>query len=131
MSGTDFSTVPILDWSLLSSPTTRPSFLAQLQHALINVGFLYLLNPPIEPTLVNRLTAYAPRVFADLSQEEKDALGMVNSPHFLGYTALGKEQTKNAADMREQYDFASEYECRWREGEPEYLRLWGASQARA
>lgn len=53
---------------------------------------------------------------------------MVNTPHFLGYTRLGTEITKGAIDIREQYDFATPYKCPWKEGDPDYLKLWGDAQ---
>jgi isopenicillin N synthase-like dioxygenase len=124
----DFSAVPALDYTLLSSPNTRAEFISQLRHALIDVGFLYLVNPPVSPALISQLVQYVPRLFEDLNQAEKDALAMSNSAQFLGYSRLGAEQTKARTDMREQYDFATEFECRWKPGDPEYLRLWGASQ---
>jgi isopenicillin N synthase-like dioxygenase len=125
----NFTSIPILNYALLSSPDTRPVFIKQLQNALINVGFLYLEHPPVADALIDKVTAYLPRVFA-LPQERKDALRMANSPHFLGYSRLGVERTKGAADQREQFDIATPFECTWRPGEPDYLRLWGPSQVR-
>ncbi|KAL1945866.1 hypothetical protein VTO73DRAFT_1868 [Trametes versicolor] len=122
-----FSSVPILDWSLLSTPSGAATFKAQLRHALINVGFLYLLNPPVARADMDALIAYTPRVF-DLPQDEKDAIRMANSPHFFGYSRLGAELTKGKTDMREQFDFGTPYESRWKPGDPEYLKLWGPSQ---
>ena len=56
---------------------------------------------------------------------------MVNSEHFLGYSRLGAELTKGAVDQREQFDFATKHESRWKEpGDLDYYRLWGASQIR-
>jgi isopenicillin N synthase-like dioxygenase len=125
----NFTSIPILNYGLLSSPNTRAIFIKQLQHALINVGFLYLEHPPVSDALIDDVIAYLPRVFA-LSQEHKDALCMANSPHFLGYSRLGVERTKGAADQREQFDIATPFECVWKPGEPEYLRHWGPSQVR-
>lgn len=123
-----FSSVPILDWSLLTTPAGAATFKAQLRHALINVGFLYLENPPVARADMDALIAYTPRVF-DLPQDEKDAVRMANSPHFFGYSRLGAELTKGKTDMREQFDFGTPYESRWKPGDPEYLKLWGPSQA--
>ncbi|EPT04740.1 hypothetical protein FOMPIDRAFT_1046000 [Fomitopsis schrenkii] len=123
----NFSSVPILDYSLASDPARKPEFLAQLRHALINVGFLYLANPPVAREDIDAVIAYAPRLF-DLPQNTKDRIRMANSEHFLGYSRLGAEITKGQTDQREQYDFATPYEARWKPGEPEYLRLWGPSQ---
>lgn len=41
-----FSSVPALDFALLDGQKGR--FLAELRHILVNVGFLYLENPPID-----------------------------------------------------------------------------------
>ena len=125
----NFSSVPVLDYALLSSLDTRPTFIAQLQHALINVGFLYLAHPPVAPDEFDALVAYIPRLFA-LPQARKDAIRMVHSPHFLGYSRLGAEMTKGAVDQREQFDFATPHENRWVPGAAEFLRLWGPSQVR-
>ncbi|ETW79865.1 hypothetical protein HETIRDRAFT_419510 [Heterobasidion irregulare TC 32-1] len=123
----NFTNVPVLDYALLSSPTSRPDFIAQLRNALINVGFLYLSHPPVSQSDIDALVAYIPGLFA-LPQESKDAIQMANSPHFLGYSRLGVERTKRALDQREQFDFATPHINKWTEGEPEYLKLWGPSQ---
>ena len=125
----NFTSVPILNYALLSSPDTRAVFIEQLRHALIDVGFLYLEHPPVSDALIDQVIAYLPRVF-ELPQERKDALRMANSPHFLGYSRLGVEMTKGAADQREQFDIATPFECAWKPGDLEYLRLWGPSQVR-
>ncbi|KAF5365049.1 hypothetical protein D9758_010995 [Tetrapyrgos nigripes] len=130
MSDTNFARIPVLDYSLSSSSSTpgdRQQFLSQLQNALINVGFLYLSNPPVSQSVVDDLRSYIPRLFS-LPQDEKDKLKMSNSPHFLGYSRLGAELTKGLVDYREQYDFGTPHGCQWRPGEPEYKRVWGPSQ---
>ena len=76
---------------------------------------------------INLVIDYAPKLFA-LPQEKKDKLLMRNNLHFLGYTSIGAEYTKGKADQREQYDFATPYECPWTPGAPEYLKLWGPAQ---
>jgi hypothetical protein len=47
-----FSSVPALDFGLLDGQKGR--FLAELRHILVNVGFLYLENPPIDKVRVIR-----------------------------------------------------------------------------
>jgi len=123
-SSVNFSSIPILDYLLLA--TDRAGFLAQLRHALINVGFLYLRNPPVDTSAVIK---QVPRFFS-LPQETKDRLSMRNSQHFLGYTRLGTEYTKGTQDMREQIDLAAPHTNRWSEGDPDFLKLWGSSQVR-
>jgi isopenicillin N synthase-like dioxygenase len=126
MASGNFSSVPVLDYSQTSSPTLRPQFIKELQHALINVGFLYLSNVPVE---TGALVAYIPRLFA-LPQEAKDKISMLNSKHFLGYNKLGAEFTKGRNDWREQFDIATPHVCRAVEGrgDPDYWSLWGPSQ---
>ena len=125
----DFDAVPLLDYALLSSH--KPLFLNNLRNALINVGFFYLTNHPVDPDLINSLVAnYIPALFA-LPQQDKDNIPMVNSPHFLGYSRLGAELTKGAVDYREQFDFATDHESRWKgPADPLHYRLWGPSQVR-
>lgn len=123
----DFSSIPILDFGLTSDDTRRLEFIAQLRHALIDVGFLYLKNHTIPQPLIDRLIDFIPRLF-ELPQNAKDDILMANSPHFLGYTRLGTELTKGVTDYREQFDFATPHETQWKPGAPEYLRLWGPNQ---
>ncbi|KAI0929810.1 hypothetical protein AcV5_006676 [Taiwanofungus camphoratus] len=123
----DFSSVPVLDWSLTTNPDRRFDFILQLRHALINVGFLYLSNPPVSREDIDAVINYAPRLF-DLPQEAKDKIRMANSEHFFGYSRLGAELTKGKTDQREQFDFATPYQNKWQPGDPDYLRLWGPAQ---
>ena len=61
---TDFSSIPILDYTLLASPETRAEFVSQLLAALTNVGFFYLSNAPIfRSGLVTKVVDYAPKFF--------------------------------------------------------------------
>ncbi|OBZ71058.1 hypothetical protein A0H81_09320 [Grifola frondosa] len=123
----NFSSVPVLDYSLVSDPARRPEFIAQLRHALINVGFLYLANPPVAREDTDAVIAYAPKLF-EIPEDEKERLRMRNSPHFFGYSRVGAEITKGKTDQREQFDFGTPFEARWKPGDPEYLRLWGPAQ---
>jgi hypothetical protein len=43
-----FQKVPVLDWRLIEHGQ-KSNFILQLRDALINVGFMYILHPPIEP----------------------------------------------------------------------------------
>ncbi|KAG2342825.1 Clavaminate synthase-like protein [Suillus weaverae] len=123
----NFSSVPVLDFALVSDSATKPEFILQLRHALINVGFLYLNNHTVSQKVTNDLIDYIPRLF-DLPQEAKNQILMANSPHFLGYSKLGAEFTKGKTDYREQFDFATPHETQWKPGAPEHLRLWGPCQ---
>ncbi|KAG9098261.1 hypothetical protein FRC06_006608 [Ceratobasidium sp. 370] len=98
-----------------------------LRSAMTEVGFLYLLNPPIDEDLVQSVVDYAPKLF-DMPQETKDRLLMVNNESFFGYNRLGAEITKGATDYREQFDFGIPGRGKPNPGSPEYHRLWGESQ---
>ncbi|KZS92251.1 Clavaminate synthase-like protein [Sistotremastrum niveocremeum HHB9708] len=121
-----FQSIPVLDYSLALGPE-KPVFLSQLRHALMNVGFLYLTNTSVPNSLVDQVREMSPKFF-DLSQEKKDALGMVHSPHFMGYSRFATQMTKGIVDQREQFEFCVPYECRWKEGDPLYMRVWGPCQ---
>ena len=122
----NFDSVPVVDYALLSQGKEN-EFIKQLRSAAINVGFLYLAHPPIDKDVLDALLVFIPKLFA-LPQEKKDAIAMVNSEHFLGYSRLGAELTKGATDQREQFDFATQHQCRWKPGDPEFVRLWGEAQ---
>ena len=126
---TNFSSIPILDYALLSDTSTRPQFISQLQNALANVGFYYVTNHPVPQDDVDAVIAFAPKFF-DLPPEEKERIRMVHSPHFFGYSKFGAEMTKGQVDQREQFDFGTSAGVRWKEGDPDFMRLWGPSQVR-
>jgi len=67
-----FSSIPILDLSLARDPTTKPSFLNDLRHALLEVGFLYIKNTGIPDELVGQVIQEG-KAFFDLPEEEKYA----------------------------------------------------------
>ena len=98
-----FTTIPILDYSLSTSPTTKAQFLSDLRNALINVGFFYLINAPIAPRIQQDVVDKCKDIF-DLPFEKKVEIEMVNSKHFLGYSRLGAEITAREQDYREQFD---------------------------
>lgn len=65
-----FDTIPILDLSLAKDPSTKPGFLDQLRHALLEVGFLYLKNVGISEELIQQVKDEGVAFF-DLPEEEK------------------------------------------------------------
>ncbi|WP_242661279.1 isopenicillin N synthase family dioxygenase [Mycobacterium mantenii] len=71
------------------------------------VGFFYLTGHGVPPDLVTRVLDAARRLF-ELPQSGKDAVAMVRSPHFRGYTRLGGELTRGEVDWREQIDVGPE-----------------------
>ncbi|KAI1176045.1 2OG-Fe(II) oxygenase superfamily protein [Nemania sp. FL0916] len=126
---TSFATIPTLDLSQSTNPSSRGVFLQDLRHALIDVGFLYISNHGVPSTVIADLVAALPTLFA-LGDEVKSAVALENSPHFLGYSGIGSENTGGSADLREQFEFATELEATWREGEgmPLCERLRGPNQ---
>ncbi|KAJ6144112.1 Oxidoreductase 2OG-Fe(II) oxygenase family [Penicillium chermesinum] len=101
----DFSTVPIVDFSRLTDPTSRDEELSRLRDAIFVVGFLYLINTGLEDS-IHRTHKELPSLF-NLPAEVKERCNMINSPSFLGYTRLGAETTAAKTDLREQFDFGT------------------------
>ncbi|RUP00981.1 MAG: isopenicillin N synthase family oxygenase [Mycobacterium sp.] len=100
---------------------------ASLRRAAHEVGFFYLLGHGVPAGLVARVLDAARRLFA-LPQAEKDAIAMVRSPHFRGYTRLGGELTRGEVDWREQIDIGPERPPIGGPGRPDYLWLQGPNQ---
>ena len=99
-----FDQIPILDLSLARCLETKSSFLNDLRHALLEVGFLYIKNAGIAPELIEQGKA-----FFDLPMEKKVEVEMKNVPSFLGYNKLGMEITRFKTDWREQIDLSTEH----------------------
>jgi isopenicillin N synthase-like dioxygenase len=76
-----FDTIPILDLSLARDPVTKPEFLDQLRHALIEVGFLYLKNVGIAEELTQAVIREGVAFF-DLPMEEKCVPSYFKHPIF-------------------------------------------------
>ncbi|KAH6657306.1 hypothetical protein BKA67DRAFT_554931 [Truncatella angustata] len=103
-----FKEIPILDLALASDPSTKPAFLADLRHALMEVGFLYLKNVGISDEFFAKVI-HEGKAFFDIPQEEKLKIEMKNAPSFLGYSQLSAEITAGAVDHREQIDLSTEH----------------------
>ena len=65
-----FTSIPVLDLSLADDRATKPAFLADLRHALLEVGFLYLKNVGISDDFFNQVISEG-RAFFDIPTEEK------------------------------------------------------------
>lgn len=65
-----FTSIPILDMALANDPATKPAFLSDLRHALLEVGFLYLKNVGIPDELFQEVIQEG-KAFFDISLEEK------------------------------------------------------------
>src|SRR3984893_6863481 len=98
-----------------------------LREAAHEVGFFYLTGHDVPDELVRRVLVVARRLF-ELPQADQDAIAMVRSPHFRGYTRLGGELTRGEVDWREQIDIGPERPSVGGPGEPGYLWLEGPNQ---
>ena len=67
-----FKSIPILDLSQANDTATKPAFLAELRHALMEVGFLYLKNVGIPDEEFERVIELG-KAFFDIPEEEKYA----------------------------------------------------------
>ncbi|KAK9480519.1 hypothetical protein V1514DRAFT_325635 [Lipomyces japonicus] len=102
-----FQEIPVLDLSLARDPASKPELLGQLRHALLQVGFLYIKNYGVPEELTQRVIDQSRALF-ELPLEQKLKFEMKHSPHFLGYSRLANEITKEQVDWREQIDLATE-----------------------
>ncbi|EKM54798.1 uncharacterized protein PHACADRAFT_258905, partial [Phanerochaete carnosa HHB-10118-sp] len=124
---TNFSSIPVLDYALASDASTKPQLLVALRNALTNVGFFYLKSHTVPSECIDAAVAFCPRLF-DLPAAERERIRMVHNAHFFGYSRFGAELTKGKVDQREQFDFGTSTGPRWKEGDPDFMRLWGPSQ---
>ena len=99
----------------------------RLREAAHEVGFFYLTGHDVPDELSRRVLEAARRLF-ELPQADKDAVAMVRSPHFRGYTRLGGELTRGEVDWREQIDIGPERPPIGGPGKPDYLWLQGPNQ---
>jgi isopenicillin N synthase-like dioxygenase len=119
------STVTTLPEVDLGAPAGQLS--ERLREVAHEVGFFYLVGHDVPAALIRRVLAAARRLFA-LPQSEKDAVAMVRSPHFRGYTRLGGELTGGEVDWREQIDIGPERNPVGGPDKPDYLWLQGPNQ---
>ncbi len=98
-----------------------------LREAAHEVGFFYLTGHGVPDDLARGVLAAARQLF-ELPQADKDAIAMVRSPHFRGYTRMGGELTRGQVDWREQIDIGPERPPVGGPGKPGYLWLQGPNQ---
>jgi isopenicillin N synthase-like dioxygenase len=98
-----------------------------LREVAHEVGFFYLTGHGVAESLIARVMTAARQLFA-LPQADKDAIAMIHSPHFRGYTRLGGELTRGEIDWREQIDIGPEREPIGGADTPDYLWLQGPNQ---
>lgn len=127
MATSDFTTIPVIDLAKAQSSDAKDELLSELRHAITHIGFLYVSNHGINSAVIQDLKDALPQLFS-LSEEEKTEVALVNSPHFLGYSAAGAEKTAGKTDQREQFEFATELRNDWVEGKPLHERLKGPNQ---
>jgi isopenicillin N synthase-like dioxygenase len=113
--------LPVVD--LRDDPAELRQRLRGVTH---EVGFFYLSGHGVPDELIEGVLTQARRLF-ELPQADKDAVAMVRSPHFRGYTRLGGELTGGRVDWREQIDIGPERAPLPDPAEP-YLRLQGPNQ---
>src|SRR6516165_10446982 len=114
--------LPVVD--LRADPTRLQEGLREAAH---EVGFFYLTGHEVPDELAGRLLAAARRLF-ELPEADKNAIAMVRSPHFRGYTRLGGELTRGRVDWREQIDIGPERPSIGGPDKPAYLWLQGPNQ---
>lgn len=122
---TSFETIPLIDFSILARDKDR--LLRDLRHAILEVGFLYVKSKDIPKHDIDNLVTLLPELFK-IPDDEKKQILLEDSPHFLGYSAVGSETTAGKIDQREQFEFTSDPVNRWQPGGPLYLRLHGPNQ---
>ncbi|KJZ74789.1 hypothetical protein HIM_05906 [Hirsutella minnesotensis 3608] len=102
----NFTSIPILDLSLINSPSRKAIFLSELREALVFVGFFYLKTTPrwIPTNVQQNFVQKAIDLFS-APLETKLEIDMIHSKHFLGYSRMGSERTARKVDFRETFDF--------------------------
>jgi isopenicillin N synthase-like dioxygenase len=83
-----FDTLPILKLAQGLDPSTKPKFLADLRHALLNVGFLYLAETGLPEQLISDVIRECRGFFTELPMEEKERIEMKNEKSFLGWSRV-------------------------------------------
>ena len=114
--------LPVVD--LQAAPSQLRDRLREAAH---EVGFFYLTGHDVPAALSGRVLEAARGLFA-LPPADKDAIAMVRSPHFRGYTRLGGELTRGEVDWREQIDIGPQRPPIGGPGKPDYLWLQGPNQ---
>ncbi|GIF11366.1 isopenicillin N synthase family dioxygenase [Actinoplanes teichomyceticus] len=107
-------------------PQARAEFLDRLRSAVHDIGFFQLVGHGV--TGGDALLELARRFFA-LPEPERAALSILNSPHFRGYSEIGRELTQGIPDQRRQLDIGPERpSVAPGPGEPAYRWLAGPNQ---
>lgn len=119
------TTLPILDLARYFNPAEREAFLDQLRTSARDIGLFYLINHGVNDELQRAVQHEARRFFA-LSDEQKQQVAMIHSPHFRGYNRAASEITRGKPDWREQFDIGAERpELLLSDSDPRWRRLQG------
>lgn len=119
------TTLPVLNLVRYFNPAERDAFLEQLRTAARDIGFFYLTNHGVNDALQSAVQQEARRFFS-LSDEQKQQVAMIHSPHFRGYNRAASELTRGKPDWREQFDIGAERPAlRISDSDPRWRRLQG------
>jgi len=123
---TQITSLPILDFSQLDGDAEQQqAFLQKLSRSARDVGFFYLINHGVDAALSAKVQQLSRQFFA-LSDDDKQQVSMIHSPHFRGYNRAGSELTRSQPDWREQFDIGAERPAlALQSGEAGWKRLQG------
>lgn len=106
----DFSEIPVIDIGALGSGTPgEATVAAAIRDACENVGFFYVKSHGVPLAQQDGIFEQCRRFFS-ISQGERDALLLTNSPHYRGYLPIGARgsDTKRNRDLLESFNIGSE-----------------------
>ncbi|KAJ5661384.1 uncharacterized protein N7484_000756 [Penicillium longicatenatum] len=97
----NFSSIPVIDFTLSTSAETKSQFLSELRDAVVRVGFFLLKNHNISEDSQRELRHHAVKFFAQ-SAEEKSKSDMTTNKHYLGYVGMKAVESEDLTpDHRE------------------------------
>lgn len=120
--------LPVIDlepW-FHGAPRQRAALASEVGRIAHEIGFFYVLNHGIAPSVSNRYLQTIKDFFA-LPPEDKQAIDKRNSRHFRGWERLGSELTNNETDFREQIDIGVDRQA-FENPDPYYMALIGPNQ---
>jgi isopenicillin N synthase-like dioxygenase len=121
------SLIPSIDLARLEG-SERAAELEQLGRAARGLGAFFLRGHGIGAETAERVLTLSRRLF-ELPHADLEAIDMIHSPYFRGYSPVGSERTQGRPDLREQLDVGPEDQPHApAPGEPPYLRLRGPNQ---
>ena len=122
-------TLPIIDLSSLVTEHSphRQETLLSLGRAARDIGFFYLRGHGLSRQLLSDVQRVS-RQFFSLPLSDKEAVAMINSPHFRGYNRSGVEVTRGQHDYREQFDIGAERLAITDSRAPAWSRMQGPNQ---